>query len=595
MSAPPPPQPPPTSPTRTGCKRPRSPSPSPASPASTSTLPTFDFPTFELSASTAGLPTQGLLAQAPTRGFASFAPSAPSQHESGEERRQVRSGAPTPSPNLGAAHGYSAATDAAAPTGDGGDPTAGGTADGAPPPSPTSGAAHGFSAAGVGAPPGEGESLTADSPVNSAPPPSGPAPFLAAEFSAHSIPLPDVPQSEPRTLQVPQNHYFEAIPAVGSGRSGGARMMIPHSPDPGPQSADPSSSAPLRTHSDREVGAGPAPDTAVPTCGGPSSSAPQRTHKARGFGAGPALGTAVPTCAGYSSSAPVHTHRAREFGAGTAPGSAVPTSRGQAPGAQSFVGRLGSLMRGTREAIIVGRQHRREERERVLTEVVRERVLREVRERVLREVREGAAGNRGDGNGDGVGNGVGGYLHEGAGDVNMDGDNAMAGNVAMDGDVTMDEAEDDTEHAEPQNGYEDSNEAAATAPVGPPSMRTTSIPYIPYRSTPLPNHLQTVPPNGPSPAARGYSGSIQLPRPEAVSRERERRYGSSAGETRPCGCFCTDPWAEEGWRWVYCGKHQRIRQEEEDEEVEGGTTLPRDWDGDGKEPEPPRGRSRFRD
>ncbi|OAF60162.1 hypothetical protein VC83_03063 [Pseudogymnoascus destructans] len=127
------------------------------------------------------------------------------------------------------------------------------------------------------------------------------------------------------------------------------------------------------------------------------------------------------------------------------------------------------------------------------------------------------------------------------------------------------------------------------------ATKTPMKPPQPHRSTPLPNHLQTVPPNGPSPAARGYSGSIQLPRPEAVSRERERRYGSSAGETRPCGCFCTDPWAEEGWRWVYCGKHQRIRQEEEDEEVEGGTTLPRDWDGDGKEPEPPRGRSRFRD
>ncbi|OBT99854.1 hypothetical protein VE01_02242 [Pseudogymnoascus verrucosus] len=99
----------------------------------------------------------------------------------------------------------------------------------------------------------------------------------------------------------------------------------------------------------------------------------------------------------------------------------------------------------------------------------------------------------GNGNENGNENGVDGYFHEEDGDVDMDGANAMAtddavhgddamdganamatddavhGDDAMDGDATihgatMDAVETGTEHTEPQNGYEDHDEALATAP-----------------------------------------------------------------------------------------------------------------------------------
>ncbi|OBT50826.1 hypothetical protein VE04_09483, partial [Pseudogymnoascus sp. 24MN13] len=81
----------------------------------------------------------------------------------------------------------------------------------------------------------------------------------------------------------------------------------------------------------------------------------------------------------------------------------------------------------------------------------------------------------GNGNENGNENGVDGYFHEEDGDVDMDGANAMAtddavhGDDAMDGDATihgaiMDAVETGTEHTEPQNGYEDHDEARATAP-----------------------------------------------------------------------------------------------------------------------------------
>ncbi|OBT80659.1 hypothetical protein VF21_00303 [Pseudogymnoascus sp. 05NY08] len=554
MSTPPPPSAP-----RTSRKRPRSLSPS-ISPASTSTLPTLDLPMLELLASSmTGLPIQGPPAQAPTLGLAPPAPSPPSQDESDEERRKVRSDAPTPSPNLGAAHGYSAATDPGAPHFEGEAPIAGSSSDGAPQT-------------------------------------SGSAPEPKSKFEAHRVQV-QVAEQEQRRLAVPQNDYFEgatatadSAPIADSGRGGHAhsgrpRIVIPHSPsDPTPQCAGPSSSAPMDSHGDCEVGAGPAPGTAAPKCAGPSSSAPLDTHKAPEFGAGLARGAALPICDGSSSSAPVGTNISHELGArlargaalpicdgssssapvGTrithelgarpAPGIAVPTSGGQASGAESFVGRLGSFMRGTREAIIARQQHRREERARALREVRDSWAL------------SGMVGNRGGRNGNRVGNGAGGCLHDGNGDIDMDGDIAMAGDDAMDmgnamnadatmhGNVTMDGAGNGTEHAGPQNGYEDNDETVATAPVGPPSMRTTHdpTPYVPHRSAPLLDPLQMVPPNVLPPAARGHRGAMKLPRPEAVSRERERGFGSPAG-----------------------------------------TTVPRDEDG--REPESPRGRRRYRD
>jgi hypothetical protein len=189
----------------------------------------------------------------------------------------------------------------------------------------------------------------------------------------------------------------------------------------------------------------------------------------------------------------------------------------------------------------------------------------------------------------------------GDGDVDMDGNTAVDEDVAMDGDITMDGAEDDVAHYsgnngyEYQNRYEDNDEADATTPVGHPSTHTTPEPqpYRPHRSIPLRDPHQTVPSNVLPTAARGNSGSMQSPRLEALSRERERRFGSSAGGMRPCGCFWR-PWEEDRWRWEYCEEQRRIRQEEEDEEMGGGGTVSRDGDGDGSEPEPPRGRQRYR-
>lgn len=204
----------------------------------------------------------------------------------------------------------------------------------------------------------------------------------------------------------------------------------------------------------------------------------------------------------------------------------------------------------------------------------------------------------GGGAGNGNENGIDGHLHDGDGDVDMDGADAIDGDVTMHGAIAMDAMENGAEHTEPQNGYEDHDEAPATASVCPSPMHTThnTSPYTPHRSAPLPDPHQMVPPTVHSAATwhetSDYSGSIQLPRPQAVSGERERWFGSSAGEMLACGCYCEESLGEEECRWVYCWKHQRVGQEEEDEDVEAGTTVP--MDGDGGEPEPPRGRSRYR-
>ena len=166
-----------------------------------------------------------------------------------------------------------------------------------------------------------------------------------------------------------------------------------------------------------------------------------------------------------------------------------------------------------------------------------------------------------------------------------------------DGDVQMGGVDDATEYNGDDNRH--NGEATATAPVGRSHAREPS-PNIRHRAS---HFRATPPPQTPPPACppillvpanhrqiRGYSGSVQLPLQEDVDRERERRFGGSAGMPHPSGCLCGGQWGREGWSWHYCELHQWIRQQEEDEEVEGGTTVPRDWDGE----EPSRGRSRFR-
>lgn len=180
---------------------------------------------------------------------------------------------------------------------------------------------------------------------------------------------------------------------------------------------------------------------------------------------------------------------------------------------------------------------------------------------------------------------------DGEGDVNIGG---------AESDVEMGGVDDATEYNGDDNRHHDGNgEATATAPVGRSHTRKPN-PNLPHS----PRFWDTPPPQTPPPARpptllapanrrqiRGYSGSVQLPPHEDVRRERERRFGGSAEMAHPCGCLCRRPWGEDGYTWHYCDLHQWIRQQEEDENVEEGTTVPRDWD----EKEPPRGRSRFRE
>lgn len=175
-----------------------------------------------------------------------------------------------------------------------------------------------------------------------------------------------------------------------------------------------------------------------------------------------------------------------------------------------------------------------------------------------------------------------------------DGDVAMDGNDDMDEFLAMERVENATGHTGDENSY-DLFDETETAPVGLPS----ELP-IRERTPDHPNSSMAPPPPPPSLPSSvnrhqvqvpGYSGDLQLPRPEAVMLERERRFRRVVGVEHPPGCVCGRSWGREGWTWSYCGMHQWIRQQEENREVEKGTTTPRDWDG--REPE--RGRRRFRD